>query len=513
MTPAHFPSNARRLALVPLAEADRVAEVERRLTEAIGLGLFRDGEQLPSEAELAAQLNVSTVTLREALAALRRSGLVTTRRGRKGGTFVHAPAEEADARLLERLSSTSIDELRDFADRHAAVAAYGAKLAVQRASLHDIARLEDHLSRLASASTLTELRAADARFHVELTASSRSLSLTEAETEANADMGPLVWLALGTEGAAEAVDAHRGIVSALRARDAELAQRVVCEHVTSQMAAVIGLRLRTAAEGLKPVDPEECAKETLRAVGAKIDGVIDGLAAMRDVALTLAGEADAAGRQLRRSDLPPLQALAKERLVRPSLICGTGMVFAPGVLADATRWLEWWRFNDGRDPVLLEACLTPGDPSFYDYEGAEWFVMPRNTGQPWVAGPFIDHSGTNEHIITVSVPVLHRGAFIGIVGADVSVRQLATVAEELLIRAAGQAVLVTKRGRIVASNDPSRLVGTLWDSNAPVNGEPGDLAVTAGQRVVTDAKLGWSVVIDAPTPSATRRRGRRRVAR
>lgn len=167
------------------------------------------------------------------------------------------------------------------------------------------------------------------------------------------------------------------------------------------MSAVIGLRLRTAAKGLKPIDPEVCAQQTLMAIGAQIESVIDDLDAMRDLALSIATEADAAGRQVRRSDLLPIQALAKERLVRPSLISGTGMVYAAGILAN------------------------------------------------------------------------------------------------LLIRAAGQAVLVTKRGRIVASNDPSRLVGTLWDPGAAADGEPGALSVTAGQRIVTEPRLGWSVVIDA----------------
>ena len=93
--PSHVPSSARQAVLAPLDRRGRVAEVERRLADAIRVGVFGDGDQLPSEAELAAQLGVATVTLREALVGLRRTGLVETRRGRNGGTFVHAPAEAA----------------------------------------------------------------------------------------------------------------------------------------------------------------------------------------------------------------------------------------------------------------------------------------------------------------------------------------------------------------------------------------------------------------------------------
>src|SRR5215217_3288262 len=101
--PSHLPSSARHAVLAPLDRRGRVAAVERRLADAISVGVFGDGDQLPSEAELAAQLGVATVTLREALVGLRRTGMVQTRRGRNGGTFVHAPVETAEARLLARL--------------------------------------------------------------------------------------------------------------------------------------------------------------------------------------------------------------------------------------------------------------------------------------------------------------------------------------------------------------------------------------------------------------------------
>src|SRR3954471_12674143 len=59
-----------------------------RLAQAIRLGLVPVGERLPPERELAERLQVSRVTLREAIAALREAGLLASRRGRSGGTFV-----------------------------------------------------------------------------------------------------------------------------------------------------------------------------------------------------------------------------------------------------------------------------------------------------------------------------------------------------------------------------------------------------------------------------------------
>ena len=56
-----------------------------QLGTAIRLGIYPAGTLLPSERELAERLSVSRTTLREAIAALRASGLVETRRGRAGG--------------------------------------------------------------------------------------------------------------------------------------------------------------------------------------------------------------------------------------------------------------------------------------------------------------------------------------------------------------------------------------------------------------------------------------------
>src|SRR5918911_4338482 len=78
--------DARRAVFAPLDDgALRSEAVVRRVGSAIALGLLADGEQLPTETDLATMLKVSTVTLREALAELRKLGLVQTRRGRGGG--------------------------------------------------------------------------------------------------------------------------------------------------------------------------------------------------------------------------------------------------------------------------------------------------------------------------------------------------------------------------------------------------------------------------------------------
>src|SRR4051794_29774953 len=95
---------------VPVRNAFEVT-VER-LAQSIRLGVLVGGERLPPERELAETLGVSRVTLREAIGALRSAGLIESRRGRGGGTFVVSP-RASRARTAKRQPPPAIDDMLD----------------------------------------------------------------------------------------------------------------------------------------------------------------------------------------------------------------------------------------------------------------------------------------------------------------------------------------------------------------------------------------------------------------
>lgn len=168
--------------------------VGQQIADAIHLGLFDRGEQLPSEAALAGQLGVSTVTLREALAMLRTQGLVETRRGRHGGTFICGPVSASIARLRTRLRDTTVVELRDLGDEWSAVGGAAAHLAASRASNDQISRLHQLATGLRAARTVGDRSRAHSRFSVELALASQSERLTRAQLRLEAEAGDLLWI-------------------------------------------------------------------------------------------------------------------------------------------------------------------------------------------------------------------------------------------------------------------------------------------------------------------------------
>src|SRR3712207_5527990 len=140
--------NSRAAVFAPLESGRRADAVVRRLIDGITLGLLAPDEQLPSESDLAETFGVSPVTVREALTVLRAQGLVATRRGRGGGSFVRDVRDRHTALLHERLREVSPSELRDLADHYAAITGSSAQLAADRAGEQDVELLARSVAEL-----------------------------------------------------------------------------------------------------------------------------------------------------------------------------------------------------------------------------------------------------------------------------------------------------------------------------------------------------------------------------
>jgi GntR family transcriptional regulator, transcriptional repressor for pyruvate dehydrogenase complex len=232
----------------PLETGRRADAVVRRLADGIALGLLVPDEQLPSESELADTFGVSPVTVREALTMLREQGLVATRRGRGGGSFVRdvrgGGAAVMDERLHARLRTVSPSELRDLADHYVAITGTGALLAADRAGAQDVALLADGVAELERAPEAGARRRAESRFHVELAAAAQSPRLTRAEIALQTEVGPLLWLPAATPAAqAEQVREHAAIVDAVAAGDGQRARAHAIAHVYAALARASALQL------------------------------------------------------------------------------------------------------------------------------------------------------------------------------------------------------------------------------------------------------------------------------
>lgn len=238
----HYFGQATAAVFAPLEPLSRPEQVSRRLADAIGLELLPDGAQLPGEIELAATFGVATVTVREALAILRRQELIETRRGRGGGSFVRTPGGGSTV-AAQRLAERSLLELRDLGDLYAISSGGAAALAATRASADDVRMLRAAEAEFARATEPGARRRADARLRMLTAVAAQSPRLYHAEVDLQAEIGMLLWLVLDDASHADEVSGAATMVAAIEARDADGARRAAADRVHAATTRLLDHRL------------------------------------------------------------------------------------------------------------------------------------------------------------------------------------------------------------------------------------------------------------------------------
>jgi hypothetical protein len=236
----------------PLPDVLRADAIVDRLSTAISLGLLRRGEQLPVENQLTAMFGVATATVRDALQSLRNQGIIETRRGRSGGTFIiGSPRPNLDA-LRERLLNLSMAEIRDMEDEQVATAVAAVRLIIGRAFPHDIDRLERIARAMGDATTTETCMRADSRFQSELAVLSQSERLLATQMRLLTESIEIMWSVLTVESDKEwTMNDHVVIVAALRNRDLLAAERAVHQHISRDFYRLVAARL----DVLYPIGP------------------------------------------------------------------------------------------------------------------------------------------------------------------------------------------------------------------------------------------------------------------
>lgn len=210
--------------------------VMAHLTEGILDRVFIAGSQLPTERQLASDLNVSRSAVREAIKVLQAQGIITTGAGRTHGTRIATTPSSAFGRMLRlhlALGSTDFGELTDMRVvlERAAVAA-----AAERATAESLATARTLAWRMTLTTGSEEFNELDTDFHVALAEVGANRLIGDFTVAIRQAVAPIIraaqshvadWEALRRRLATE----HLGILEAVEAGRAEEAADLTERHI------------------------------------------------------------------------------------------------------------------------------------------------------------------------------------------------------------------------------------------------------------------------------------------
>ncbi|WP_432087677.1 FadR/GntR family transcriptional regulator [Streptomyces sp. bgisy095] len=225
--------------LRPVRAGNGFEEALEQILQVVRLGLVPDGERLPAERELADRMGISRVTLREVLKVLQEQGLVESRRGRYGGTFVLPRVRTGDEdELRRRIASVDVEDTLRFREvlevgaaglcaAHGLDAAGAGRLRSALAATHD--------------APLGDYRRQDTLLHLTLAELSGSPSLTARYAAVRATVNELLdCIPLLVRNLEHSQHQHTALVEAVLDGDADAAREVMREHCAGTAALLRG---------------------------------------------------------------------------------------------------------------------------------------------------------------------------------------------------------------------------------------------------------------------------------
>lgn len=209
-------------------------ELIERISADIASGKLVPGQRLPTEQEMIAATGVSRTVVREAVAALRAEGLVTTRQG--VGAFVSANARRPFRIDFEELSS--LNEVVQVVELRTGLEIEAAGLAAERATTEDRRKIAAAYDAIDAAISRDEAAVdEDFAFHCSIAAATGNPQFLRFLQYLGRFIIPRQTVQIADRKAylAKIQSEHREIVAAIRARGVAQARAAMRRHLLNSL--------------------------------------------------------------------------------------------------------------------------------------------------------------------------------------------------------------------------------------------------------------------------------------
>lgn len=236
-------SDTRIDAFRPIEQRRVADDVIAVIADAIRSGLYKQGEFLPHQAELAERLRVSRTVVREAMETLRRGGVVDVRRGNRGGNIVANPRRLSS--VLSSLGGTTHTSILTALEYRRALEMAAAPVGAARATdedFEDLDRLVEMLEPLLHEPD--EFVRTDIQFHLRLTQLTGNHFFHAGLIAANEQLiATLDLLPIGRLDRQFSLAIQRETVEVLKARNRATIQEVMDRHLAGLEETFLGTKL------------------------------------------------------------------------------------------------------------------------------------------------------------------------------------------------------------------------------------------------------------------------------
>src|SRR5437016_5967397 len=209
--------------------------VAEQIRRHISLRLIKPGESLPAERELAVMFGVGRPTIQNALRMLEAGGLVESRRGRSGGTFVTRldnDSHAADGLILRVLRSRK--ELEDLLQYRSLIEPVVARVAAESRKAIDLKAMRKAIQSMKAATTEPDYMKHDTDFHIAVARATGNAVLTHAIEEIRMKLNDAMTLLPESDVWHRRISReHEALLEAIEHSDADEAERVMEQHVAN----------------------------------------------------------------------------------------------------------------------------------------------------------------------------------------------------------------------------------------------------------------------------------------
>ena len=216
----------------PIQKINAVEQVYDQMQNLIIDGTWKPGDKLPSENELASAFGISRMTVRQAMQKLKALGLIETRTG--SGSYVREVSPEDSLNdliplmYLSKPSQTHVFQFREMIESESV------RIATQKATADDLKQIESLLKKMKKAADKgneLEFSKYDLGYHLAIVNITGNPMIIKAYDILHGVLAESMNSVIDKMKFAPALDFHTKILDAMKAKDDDLAEQLMHEHI------------------------------------------------------------------------------------------------------------------------------------------------------------------------------------------------------------------------------------------------------------------------------------------